>query len=268
MTDVAIPSAVYRLPGLGPLFAGQVRYQLLLMARTPRALFAGLLLPLLLLVVRSSALKNNPQTEAGLVAGITVLGVISTAYMTHASGLVTAREAGVLRRWRATPLPDWCFFAGRIVATLLAAITSGAVAAGAAVALYGVRLHAGAALSLLVAVMLGALVWAAIGTAATAVIPTTDSAYPLLAVTYFPVVLLSGVFGSTGGQPHWLATLMSYLPAQPIVDAGTRALQHTGGGLALIPGRDLAVLAVWAAASLLVSRCFFRWDPTRPGHAR
>ena len=39
------------LPGLGPVFAGQVRYQLLLLARSPRALWAGVLLPVLLLVL-------------------------------------------------------------------------------------------------------------------------------------------------------------------------------------------------------------------------
>ena len=46
---------------------------------------------------------------------------MSVAYLSHASGLVVAREDGVLRRWRATPLPSWGYFAGRIVATVLLA---------------------------------------------------------------------------------------------------------------------------------------------------
>jgi hypothetical protein len=32
---------------------------------------------------------------------------MSVAYLTHAASLVVAREDGVLRRWRATPLPFW-----------------------------------------------------------------------------------------------------------------------------------------------------------------
>jgi hypothetical protein len=36
---------VIRLPGLGPVIGGQVRYQLTLMLRTPRTLLAGLILP-------------------------------------------------------------------------------------------------------------------------------------------------------------------------------------------------------------------------------
>jgi hypothetical protein len=62
---------------------------------------------------------------------------------------------------------------------------------------------------------------------------------------------------------------MSYLPAQPMIDAVTRALQPSAGqsGQAL-SGRDLAVLAAWALGGLLLSVRFFRWDPTRPRHAR
>ena len=64
---------------------------------------------------------------------------------------------------------------------------------------------------------------------------------------------------------------MSYLPAQPMIDAGaTRALQHSPGrspGRAL-SGRDLAVLAAWALGGLLLSVRFFQWDPHRPRHAR
>ena len=65
-----------------------------------------------------------------------------------------------------------------------------------------------------------------------------------------------------------LATLARYLPAQPIIDAATRALQQAGGGGSPVPGHDLAVLAAWAVAGVFASVCFFRWDPVRPRHAR
>jgi ABC-2 type transport system permease protein len=178
--------------------------------------------------------------------------------------LVTAREDGVLRRWRATPLPRWCFFAGRIAATILLAVAGATITLLTAREIDGVDLTAGAVASLLVAVVLGALAWAAVGTAVTPLIPTTDSAQPLLALSFYPAVLLSGAFGPLGGQPRWLATLLRYLPAQPIVDAATRALQHPGPAPASIPGHDLTVLIGWTIAGLLASTAFFRWDPRRP----
>ena len=248
-----------RPDGLGRLFIGQVHYQLLLLVRTPRAIFAGLLLPLVLLVVRGN--HQDSRAMVNLVAGLVSLAVISTAYLTHAAGLVTAREDGVLRRWRATPLPRWCYFAGRIAATVVLAVASAAATVVAGATVYHVSLHTATVVSLLIAVVLGALAMATVGTAATAVIPSTDSAQPLLALSFYPVIIFSGVFGSLGDQPRWLTTLVSYLPARPIIDAAARALRHTSSGLTLMTRHDLTVLAAWTGVGLLAAMHLFRWDP-------
>ena len=102
-----------RLPGLGPVIGGQVRYQLTLMLRTPRTLLAGLILPGALLALQLGRVQHLGQgAAAGVlaarVAGLVVLGAMSVAYMSHASSLVVAREDGVLcwppGRWAAC----WC----------------------------------------------------------------------------------------------------------------------------------------------------------------
>ena len=164
MPELTAPTSG-RLPGPLPVLAGQLRYQLLLLLRNPNALMAGAVLPVLLLVLASS---QHGHLTAAALAGRIVLGATLIAYLTHAAGLVAAREAGVLKRWRATPLPRWCYFAGRISATVLTALVSGAITLAAGVTLYHARLGAGAALSLLVALGLGALAWASVGTAVTA----------------------------------------------------------------------------------------------------
>jgi ABC-2 type transport system permease protein len=251
------PATAGRLPGPLPVLAGQLRYQLLLLLRNPNALMAGAVLPVLLLVLASS---QHGHLAVATLAGRVVLGVTLIAYLTHAAGLVAAREAGVLKRWRATPLPCWCYFAGRIGATVLTGLVSGAITVLAGVTLYHAQLRAGAALSLLVALALGALAWASVGTAVTAFIPTAEAAQPLLSLSYFPVMLLSGVLGTLSGAPGWLTTLLGYLPGRPAVDAVTGALRATGGTLSL-PGRDLGVLAAWAIGGLLASVCLFRWEP-------
>ena len=147
----------------------------------------------------------------------------------------------MLRPWRATPLPRWRLRRPHL-RDRLKALASGAVTVAAVALAYHARLSAGAALSLLVALTLGALAWASVGTAITAVIPTTDAAQPVLSLSYFPVMLLSGVLGAFSGAPSWLSTLLGYLPGQPTLDAVTRALYTTGTSLSL-PGHDLAVLA-------------------------
>ena len=262
--DDAIP-----LPGLVPVLGGQLRYQLTLLLRTPRTLMAGLIMPGALLALQLGRVQHIGQGAAAdllaaRVAGLVVLGAMSVAYLTHASSLIVAREDGVLRRWRATPLPAWGYFAGRIAAAVL--ITDGAalILVLVGVAMAGLHLTGTGIAWLLVAGTVGGLALAAAGTAITRVIPSAQGANQLLALTYIPLIIFSGGFGGLSGLPHWLNTLMSYLPAQPMIDAVTRALEPA----ATVSGRDLAVLAAWAAGSLLLSVRFFQWDPHRPRHAR
>jgi ABC-2 type transport system permease protein len=246
-----------RLPGPWPTLAAQVRYQLLLLGRNPNALVAGVLLPVLLLALTAT---RSGRVPAAALAGRVVLGVTLIAYLTHAVGLVAAREAGVLKRWRATPLPRWAYLAGRLGATLVMALASGAVTVLVGVLGYHASVGPGAALGLLVALAFGALAWAAVGTAVSAFIPTAAAAQPLLSVSYFPVMLLSGVLGTVGGAPGWLTGLIGWLPGRPTVDAVTHALAATGGGPS-VPVHDLAVLAAWAAGGLLAAVRLFRWAP-------
>lgn len=264
-------SGADRLAPPGPLLAAQVGYQLRLLARNPRALFLSLLMPGLLLALRLGRVSHGAQAGgelAAAVAGLAAFGLIATCYVTHAIGLVAARQDGVLRRWRASPLPRWAYFSARVTVTVLVGTGSAAVIVAVGIGMAGIHLNAGAALVLLVVFALGGVAWAAAGTAITALVPTAQGANPVLIFTYLPVILFSGGFGSLVGLPHWLATVMSYLPGQPLIDAATHALQYTGGGVAPLPGRDLAVLAAWGVAGVLLSVRFFRWDPVRPRHAQ
>lgn len=60
------------------------------------------------------------------------------------------------------------------------------------------------ALGALVAFVFGAFAWAAAATAVTALIPTVEAAAPTFLLIYFPVILVSGIFGSIS-EPHWLS---------------------------------------------------------------
>ena len=144
-------------------------------------------------------------------------------------------------------------------ATVLMALASGAVTVLVGVTLYHTHPSAAAALGLLVALGLASLAWTSVGTLVTAVIPTAESAQPLLSLSYFPVMLLSGVLGALNGTPSWLGEVMRYLPGQPTIDAATRALRTTGA--LSLPGHDLLVLGAWAVAALLASLRLFRWEP-------
>ncbi len=232
------------------LLLHQTVYQVRVVLRTPRAVFGGVLLPVILLLLRS----GDPHARQA-VAGLAVLGVVSGAYMTHATALVAARENGVLKRWRATPLPPAGYLAARIAASVLVATAGGAVTVAAGVAFLGAQVDPGAALALALTFVVGALAWASVGTAVSAFIPGADAAWPVLGVTYLPVLALSGGFGALA-EPGWLQALVSYLPAQPLVDAAARALAG-----ATPSAHDLIVPVAWAVAGFLVAQRAFRWEP-------
>ncbi len=261
MTDVTI-HAQPRMPNIGRLLAAQIGYQGRLLA-SGRAVTIGIGLPIILLLASH---QSHTQTTGADVAGYAVFGLTLTAWNTYGVRLVAAREAGILKRWWATPLPRWCYFIGRILATVVVATIAGAATVAAGVLLYGTPLSLIGALGALVVFVLGSLAWAAAATALTTVVSTIEAAAPTFLVTYFPVIIISGLFGAIS-EPHWLTTIASYLPAQPLAHAAGLALDHTAGQTWL-PGRDLIVLAAWAMAGIAIAVATFRWEPHRPAKRR
>ena len=251
-----------RMPSAGRLLAAQIGYQARLLA-SGRAITIGVGLPVILLIASHG---THTQTGAAGLAGYAAFGLTLTGWNTYGVRLVAAREAGVLKRWRAAPLPRWCYFLGRIIATVVVAVAAGAATVAAGVLLYHSHLTASGALGALGVFVLGAFAWTACATSLTAVIPTLEAASPILMLTYFPVIIISGIFGSIS-EPHWLSTIASYLPAQPLAHAVAAALGHTAGH-ALLPARDLVVLAVWTVAGLAGAVATFRWEPHRPAQRR
>lgn len=107
---------------------------------------------------------------------------------------------------------------------------------------------------------------AATATALTSLIPTVEAAFPILILTYFPLIIISGVLFSIR-EPHWLSTFATYLPAQPLIDAVTTAVRATPG-VPFLPARDMTVLAAWAVGGLLLAVFTFSWEPHRPAQRR
>jgi ABC-2 type transport system permease protein len=261
MTDTN-PTTSSTMPSVGRLLVTQISYQARLLA-SGRAITIGVILPVILLI--SSHVKHSQITAAD-VAQYAVFGLTLTAWNTYGVRLVAAREAGILKRWRATPLPRWCYFSGRILATVAVSALAGAATVAAGILLYHTHLSIGAALSTLLVFVLGALAWAATATAVTAAIPTVEAAAPTMLLLYFPVVIISGALGSIS-EPHWLSTLANYLPAQPLVHAAGVALGYSTGH-AWVPVHDIIVLVAWALVGMTVALAKFRWEPHRPTKRR
>ncbi|GGM56270.1 ABC transporter permease [Dactylosporangium sucinum] len=224
-------------------------YQMRLYLRGPRALVASAATPPLLMVMLAaiSDHRAEPGYHEGLVAAMATLGIASTCYTTFAASLVASRDAGVLKRLRATPLPLWQHIAGRVAATTVVALAQTLLLAVAGLVLYG------AWVSGLAWAVAGAVTVSLIGVAVAQVVPRGDAAATLLSTTLLPVVLISGVFFPASELPGWVGAVSEASP-----------LTHAGALLVGFSWRDLAWLLAWSTAALAFALWRFRVEPAPP----
>src|SRR5271156_267132 len=103
------------------LLAHQIRYDLKVSLRNPRARFGTLIFPIILLVVFNGAFGSSHTTFDGTritlsryyVPGIIAMTLVVGSYATLVQSITTIRETGVLKRRRATPVPAGFLIAGQ-----------------------------------------------------------------------------------------------------------------------------------------------------------
>jgi ABC-2 type transport system permease protein len=243
------------------VFLHQLRSEQLVFWRSKEAALFIFLFPLLLFVllgsVYSGTIYGVPAPQA-LLAGLIGYGCANTAFAGLAIQLVLRRENGILKRLRATPLPPSTYVAALLSSTLLvfALQTIALVVLGRI--LYGTPLpHAVG--SLVLAVVLGAVVFAALGVATASLIRSGDGSSAVVNFILLPMAFLTGSFGPTRHYPRFLRAIGDVLPLKYFVDLVNAVYLHSHA-LWTKPGA-IGVLAAWGAAGLVVAVFRFRWEP-------
>jgi ABC-2 type transport system permease protein len=262
-----IVSAEVRLrPGL-LLALGQVRYQLLLLVRGPLGFFVTLVVPVLLLVCLNLLM---PQSLAGVPDGmrytqfltpaISAFALLAAGYVNTLTGVVLAREEGILKRLRGTPLPRWAYLVGRLGSVLTTAVASVTVIIAIAVVFFDVTLVWHAFGYFVGAASLGIVTFFLLGVAVSTAVPTSDSALPVAYGTMLPLAFVSDVFFSSSHAPGWLQDLTSVLPVAPAARAMEAAFDPSTTSWPM-PATGLLATLGWCAAAILVIATAFREAP-------
>jgi len=236
----------------------QALYQLRLFLRSPRALLGAAATPLVLMVLLASI--SDHRTEAGyhdrLAASMATLGLSSMCYTTLAASVVASRDAGVLKRLMATPLPIWTHLAGRVLAAIALTLVQSIIFYAFAAFAYGAAVPGG--WSVWAGLGLGSLALCAAGLAVAQAIPRGDAAATLLSTTMLPVILISGVFFPVDELPGWVGRIAEASP-----------LTHVG---ALLTGSTSFThvwwLLGWTAGCFVLARWRFRVEPAQPRSRR
>jgi ABC-2 type transport system permease protein len=248
----------------------QVRYENLAFWRNPAAAFFTFVFPLMLLVIFNLIFGDDDldipggtaSTSTFYVPAIAALSVISACYTNIAMMVSIARDQGLLKRKRGTPLPPWAFLFGRIIHATLVALLLVAIVTAAGALFYDVDVPAKTMPAFLVTLAIGAAAFCALGLGVTAAISNADAAPAVVNATILPLLFISDVFIPLNDAPGWLLAIGDVFPVKHFSEALQTAFNPYETGSGFEPWR-LAVLAAWGAIGVLVSVRYFSWEPRR-----
>jgi len=243
------------------VFFHQLRAEQLVFWRSKEAALFIFLFPLLLFVLLGSVYNGTiygvPAPQA-LLAGLIGYGCANTAFAGLAIQLVLRRENAILKRLRATPLPAPTYVAALLSSTLIVFALQTVALLVLGRILYGTPLpHAVG--SLVLAVVLGAAVFAALGVATASLIRSGEGSSAVVNFILLPMAFLTGSFGPTRHYPRFLRAIGDVLPLKYFVDLMNAIYLHRHA-LWTKPGA-IGVLAAWGAGGLVVAVFRFRWEP-------
>jgi ABC-2 type transport system permease protein len=243
------------------LFVHQLRVEQLVFWRSKEAALFIFVFPLLLFVllgsVYSGTIYGVPAPQA-LLAGLIGYGCANTAFAGLAITLVLRREQGILKRLRGTPLPASTYVAAQLVSTLLVFALQTIALFVLGRVLYGTPLP-GRIGSLVLAIVLGAAVFAALGVATASLIRSDEGSSAVVNFILLPMAFLTGSFGPTHRYPAFLRAIGDVLPLKYFVDLVNAIYLH--GHAMWSKPLAVAVLAAWGVGGLMVAALKFRWEP-------
>jgi len=239
----------------------QLRFEQKTFWRSREAAVFIFVFPLLLYALLGSVYGDDidgvPAVDV-LLAGLFGYGAANTAFGGLAIALVLRREAGILKRIRATPLPPGTYLA----AVLLSTLVNFALQAVGLLVLGGLVFEASMPanwLGFAGAVVLGVASFAGMGLAAASLIRSAEGVSAVVNVVILPMAFLSGSFGPTQDFPAFLQAIADVLPLTYFLDV-VNGVYLDGDSLFADP-KALAITLAWGAAGVLVALRRFGWMP-------
>jgi ABC-2 type transport system permease protein len=245
-------------PGAAPLprmLLAQAAMELRLTLRNGEQLLLTLIIPLLLLLILVEApfVPVDGARVDTFVPGIAALAVMSTAFTGQAIATGFERKYGVLKRLGATALPRSVLLGGKTLAVVAVEAIQLVLILGVG-ALLGWRGHA-APFGVLLLVALGTAAFSGLGLLMAGRL-RAEVTLAAANLVWFLLLFFGGVVFPLAKFPAAMARWLELLPTAALAEGLRAALS---GGSAL-PGKDLAVLAVWAVLGLGAAARTFRWE--------
>ena len=186
----------------------------------------------------------------------TVMLMALNAVLSLVTIIAIYREAGILKRLRATPLRPYTILTAHVIVKLIFTGVTLALMAVAGRKFYPVPLHV-AWLSFGAALIISTISILSLGFLIASLVPTARFAQPVGTLVLYPMLAASGLFAPISALPGWLQPIGHVLPLTPAVSLlrgiwlGEGWLAHAG---------DVAGLALVFAICVALSSRVFRWE--------
>jgi ABC-2 type transport system permease protein len=231
--------------------------------REPITAFFTLAFPVMLVLIFGSIYGNQPTLLFGgygsmdvCMPGYTALILGSVGLLTVAINTSSFREAGILRRFRATPLPPFTYILADVATNLVMTLIGMAGLVIVGWLLYRVRFE-GQPASVLLAVVLGGLAMFVIGYLIASLAPTARTAQVVGMVIFYPMMFLSGAGLPLEILPPTIRRIADFLPLTYVVKLLRGLWFGEGWGQHLV---DTAVLVGILVVCTALAARLFRWE--------
>ena len=276
MSDTANSRVVAGRTPDGKLAFLQVRYQNKIFWRTPIAAFFALVFPLMFLLVFVTIFGNDEIEFLGVstaqfyAPALAVFGAATATYTNLSISTSIARDEGILKRMRGTPLPPRLYMAGRIGSAVWTALLAVVLLMAVGVVFYGIRIIGETFVAAVLTFLVGVACFAALGLLLAAWMPSGDAAPAVANATLLPLAFISNVFIPLEDPAPWLTFAGDLFPLKHFVtafgDAFNPALHGSGfawgaSGAEYAMLEHLAVMAAWGVGAVLLTIRYFRWEP-------
>jgi ABC-2 type transport system permease protein len=246
------------------LFVHELRAQQRIFWRNREAAFFTFFLPVIFFLIFGSIYgdetitKEHIRAAPFLEAGMIGYGVAATCFAGLGISLVVRRESGVLKRIRATPLPPAVYIASVLASTFVVFLIEAALIVALGRVLFDVGLPA-RPFSLLVALALGAIAFAAMGLGITGLVRSAEGSSAVINAVYLPMAIISGTFFTPKEYPGFLRAIADVLPLTHFTELTRDVMvrdQHVWSDSGAI-----GVVALWGAIGIVGAVRGFRWQP-------
>lgn len=223
--------------------------------RNPAAAFFTFVFPLMFLVIFNGLFEETQF----YVPAIAAFAVITACFTNVAMGVTIARDQGVLKRVRGTPLPAVSYLLGRVLHAVFIALLLVAIVTVAGVLFYEVDPPSDPG-RFIATLAIGAASFCALGLAFTALIPNEEAAPAVVNAAVLPLSFVSDIFIPSDHAPDWMQTIADLFPIKHFAQAMLASFDPTFRAWSTT---DLVVIGVWGVAGLVAAIRSFSWEPRR-----